>query len=290
MSQLLLVGCGKMGEALLQGWIEQGTAAAEDITVVEPNPDIARALTHQHGVSVVADAQEIKPNFMPDVVVLAVKPQVMDSVLPPYVRFATVPSKGDNAKGDNAAKGAAEGAVFLSIAAGRTLHSFASILGPNAAVVRAMPNTPASIKRAITVGCPNAHVTPAQERLCKTLLCAVGEVEWIENETLLDAVTAVSGSGPAYVFLLAEAMTHAGHMVGLPPELSERLARATISGSGALLRQSALPAATLRENVTSPNGTTAAALEVLMTAGGLKDVMVEAIAAATQRSKELASR
>ncbi len=274
MGAFLLVGCGKMGEALLQGWIAQGIAA-EDVCVVEPNLEIADSLSRYQGLRVVGDAQELKPDFTPEVVVLAVKPQLMDAVLPPYVRFAPPQTK--------------DGAVFLSIAAGRTLHGFSSILGPDAAIVRAMPNTPASLKRAITVGCSNANVTPAQQRLCKNLLCAVGEVEWVEDETLLDAVTAVSGSGPAYVFLLAEAMAHAGRMAGLAPELAERLARTTISGAGEMLRQSALPAASLRENVTSPNGTTAAALDVLMASGGLKDLMVEAIAAATRRSQELAS-
>jgi pyrroline-5-carboxylate reductase len=156
------------------------------------------------------------------------------------------------------------------------------------AIIRAMPNTPAAIGRGITVAAPNARVTPAQRQLADALLAATGAVEWIGDEGLMDAVTAVSGSGPAYVFLLAESLARAGAKAGLPADLAARLARATVAGSGELLRHSPLDAATLRHNVTSPGGTTAAALDVLMAADGLDPLMERAIAAAAKRGRELA--
>jgi len=267
---LLLVGCGKMGGAMLQGWLDQGTPA-QDVTIVEPNAAAAQDFVERLGVNAVAAADQLPAGYAPDVVVVAVKPQIMGDVLPPYAKLVAV------------------NPVFLSIAAGKTIASFEAILGAGAAVVRAMPNTPASVGRGITVGCPNANVSDAQAAACKTLLGAVGQVEWVADEALLDAVTALSGSGPAYIFLLAEAMGHAGRMAGLSPELADKLARATVAGAGELLHQSLLPAATLRENVTSPGGTTAAALDVLMANPGLKELMTDAIAAATQRSRDLAS-
>ncbi|HEY9081440.1 pyrroline-5-carboxylate reductase [Magnetovibrio sp.] len=270
MPTLLLIGCGKMGGAMLEGWLDQGIAAT-DITVIEPSAELAATLAGKYGVNAVSGAHALAEDYAPDVAVLAVKPQVMDQVLPPYKNLV------------------AHATVFLSIAAGRTIASFETILGTNAAVVRAMPNTPASVGRGITVGCPNANVTDTQKELCDRLLTSVGQVEWVDDEKHMDAVTAVSGSGPAYIFLLAEAMGHAGRMSGLPPELSDKLARATVAGAGELLHQSPESAATLRENVTSPGGTTAAALEVLMGPHGLKELMEKAIDAATRRSKELAS-
>ncbi|PHS77525.1 MAG: pyrroline-5-carboxylate reductase [Rhodospirillaceae bacterium] len=266
---MLLVGCGKMGSAMLEGWLDQGIPPL-DITIVEPNADAADNFVARLGINAVSSADELPSDYTPDVVVLAVKPQIMDQVVAPYAKLTQ------------------HGPVFLSIAAGRTLASFEALLGTDAAIVRAMPNTPASIGRGITVGCPNANVSEAQASLCKDLLKAVGDVEWVTDESLMDAVTALSGSGPAYIFLLAEAMSHAGQQAGLAPDLAARLARATVSGSGELLNQSLLPASTLRENVTSPNGTTAAALDVLMADGGLTDVMTKAILAATKRSVELA--
>ena len=270
MPTLLLIGCGKMGGAMLEGWLDQGIAAS-DITIVEPNADLAATLSGKYGVSAVSGADELSDDYAPDVAVLAVKPQIMDQVLPPYQKLV------------------AQAPVFLSIAAGKTITYFEEILGSAACVVRAMPNTPASVGRGITVGCPNANVSEDQKDLCDQLLTSVGEVEWIEDEGHMDAVTAVSGSGPAYIFLLAEAMGRAGQLAGLPPELSDKLARATVAGAGELLHQSLEPAATLRENVTSPNGTTAAALDVLMGPHGMKELLEKAIAAATKRSKELAS-
>ena len=261
MTKILLVGGGKMGSAMLSGWLDRGIAK-DDVVVVDPSlPDL--------GVAVVAAEGAIPADFEPDVVVLAVKPQVMAEVLPPYGRFKR--------------------AVFLSIAAGKPIAFFRSHLGGDAVLVRAMPNTPAAVRRGITVCCAGAEVGPAARSLCQSLLEAVGEVGWVEDEALMDAVTAVSGSGPAYVFLLAEVMAAAGVAQGLPADLAERLARATVSGAGELLRQSPEAAEQLRKNVTSPGGTTAAALAALMAEpGGFGGLMMEAVAAATRRGRELA--
>jgi pyrroline-5-carboxylate reductase len=175
----------------------------------------------------------------------------------------------------------------VSIMAGRSLAFLQSALPPATAIVRTMPNTPAAIGRGITVAIGNAHVTPAQQSFADRLLAATGAVEWITDEALMDAVTAVSGSGPAYVFLLAEALANAGRAAGLPEALAEKLARATIAGSGELLSRASEDAATLRHNVTSPGGTTAAALAVLMANDGLNALMEKAVGAATRRSREL---
>jgi pyrroline-5-carboxylate reductase len=177
---------------------------------------------------------------------------------------------------------------MLSIMAGRTLAGMRTQLGEGAALVRAMPNTPAAVRQGVTVACPGSGVTPAQRALCDTLLAAIGSVAWVEDEALLDPVTAVSGSGPAYVFLLAELMEQAAIEQGIPAELARKLARETVSGSGALLAASAEDAAQLRRNVTSPGGTTAAALSVLMDPAAMPDALSRAIAAATRRSRELA--
>jgi pyrroline-5-carboxylate reductase len=177
--------------------------------------------------------------------------------------------------------------VVVSIMAGRTLRFLSDALAKPCAIVRAMPNTPAAIGRGITVAVP-LHANEAQRALADRLLSATGAVEWTTDEALMDAVTAVSGSGPAYVFLLAEALTEAGVAAGLPHELAAKLARETVAGSGELLHRSPLDAAVLRENVTSPAGTTAAALAVLMGQDGLASLMEKAVAAATKRSRELA--
>ena len=178
--------------------------------------------------------------------------------------------------------------IIVSIMAGRTLGFLEKMLAANASIVRAMPNAPAAIGRGITVAVPNAHVYNAQRELADKLLAATGGVEWVDDERLMDAVTAVSGSGPAYVFLLAESLARAGAAAGLPADLSERLSRATVAGSGELLHRSPLDATTLRQNVTSQGGTTAAALDVLMSKDGLESLMAKAIAAATKRSRDLA--
>lgn len=269
---VLLVGCGKMGGALLAGWLARGTAGVDaPVIVIEPAAAAATSLQGKPGVTVAADATEIPGAPSPAVVVFAVKPQGMDQVVPAYRRFVSPET------------------VFLSIAAGRPIKFFERHLRAGAAVVRTMPNTPAAVGRGISVACANPQVAPAQRDLCTKLLTAVGEVAWVEDEGLLDPVTAVSGSGPAYVFLLVEALAAAGTAAGLSAELAMRLARATVAGSGELLHRSAEPAEQLRRNVTSPGGTTAAALEVLMAKrGGLTGLMKRAVAAATRRSRELA--
>lgn len=265
---LLLVGCGKMGGALLRGWLQRGVRPGE-IVVVEPDAGPIADLAAQ-GVVVVDDGARLPAGLRPALVLLAVKPQMMDAALPGYRRFV------------------GGGTVFLSIAAGRTIDSFERNLGGSTPIVRSMPNTPAAIGRGITVACPNPKVTADQRKLCDELLAAVGEVAWVDDESLLDAVTAVSGGGPAYVFLLIECLAEAGAAAGLPPDLAMRLARATVSGSGELARRSAEPAAMLRQNVTSPGGTTLEALKILMAPDGLQPLLTKAIAAATRRSRELA--
>ena len=265
--ELLLVGCGKMGGALLGGWLGRDVAPGS-VTVVEPFG--ADAVRDKHGVAVYAKLEEIDESYAPDVVVFAVKPQGMDEIVPGYARLVRPKT------------------VFLSIAAGRPVAFFQRHLGDRAAIVRSMPNTPAAVGRGITVAFGNAQVSNAQRTFCHGLLEAVGEVAWIDDELMMDAVTAVSGSGPAYVFLLIEAMAEAGVAAGLDLNLADRLARATVIGSGELARQSSEPAATLRQNVTSPGGTTAAALEVLMARDGLCALMTRAVDAAARRSRELA--
>jgi pyrroline-5-carboxylate reductase len=264
-TNILLVGCGKMGGALLDGWLDRG-AAPDSIIVVEPSEALRATRSVPRMVPVIDD---VPAGFYPDVVVLAIKPQMMKAALPPYARYGK--------------------AVFLSIAAGKTLGGFRDVLGTDVAVVRAMPNTPAAVRRGMTVAVANRIVSAPQRDLCADLLTTVGDVEWVDDEALIDVVTAVSGSGPAYVFLLSETLAEAGAAAGLPPELAARLARATVSGSGELLRRSPESAAVLRQNVTSPGGTTFAALQVLMGEAGLADLLRRAVAAAAERSRELAN-
>ena len=268
-TKLLLAGCGKMGSAMLAGWLEKGFTPA-DITIVEPNTDTAEALRAEYGVATLSVPEDLDFNAHPNVVIFAVKPQVMDAVVPAYDRF----------------KGA--DTVFLSIAAGKTLAYFENHLGGGAAIVRAMPNTPAAVGRGITVCCANGQVTGDQISLCGDLLSSVGEVTWVDDEDHIDIVTALSGGGPAYVFLLAEGLAEAGINAGLPGDLARHLARATVAGSGELLYQSDEEPATLRQNVTSPGGTTAEALRVLMADDGWQPLLDRAIAAATEKSRQLA--
>ncbi|MBL8643273.1 MAG: pyrroline-5-carboxylate reductase, partial [Rhodospirillaceae bacterium] len=241
-----------------------------DILIIEPaGRQSLPCCEHHPALTVLARAQDIPSDFKPDVVVFAVKPQLAADVVPQYAQF----TRGHP--------------VFLSIIAGKTIGFFKQYLGAEAAVVRAMPNTPAAIGKGISVLTPAPEVSPIQRQICDKLMTAAGQVAWLDDESLMDAVTAVSGSGPAYVFLLAETLAEAGRKAGLPDDLAAQLARATVSGSGALLEQSPESAAKLRENVTSPNGTTAAALKVLMAEGALGALMKDAVAAATQRSREL---
>lgn len=267
---LLLIGCGKMGGAMLSGWL-QGSEADGGVHVVEPHPAGMGELARHARVTVHADAATVPDGLGPGTVVLAVKPQSMDDALVPLQRFV------------------APGTCFLSIAAGKTLGYFERRLGASAAVVRAMPNTPAAVGRGITAYVANANVSAGQKALSHRLLEAVGDAVEADREDWIDAVTALSGGGPAYVFLLIETLAAAGEKAGLPADFAMRLARATVSGSGELARQSAEPASQLRINVTSPGGTTAEALKVLMDpAAGIQPIFDRAIAAATARSKELA--
>ena len=259
---LVLVGAGKMGGAMLQGWLALGLDGKQ-IAIVEPKPSADIAALQARGV-------RINPASLKDasVIVIAIKPQDAATVVPTLKPLAGA------------------GTLAVSVMAGKTLGFLDSALP--CAVVRAMPNTPAAIGRGITVAVPNAKVSAAQRALSHTLLSSVGAVEWVDDEGLIDTATAVSGSGPAYVFLLAESLARAGAAAGLPADLAARLARATVAGSGELLHRSPLDAATLRQNVTSPAGTTAAALSVLMAPDGLDPLMQKAVAAATKRSRELA--
>ena len=247
---------------MLAGWRERGLAAAvavDPALPAGPGPE----------VTVVADAAGIPAGFVPQAVVLAVKPQNAAEVLPPYARFAP-------------------GAVFLSIMAGRTIAGLHSLLGPQAAIVRAMPNTPAAVRQGITVACAGPGVTEAQRALCDQLLAAIGVVAWIEDEALIDPVTAVSGGGPAYVFLLAELLERAAVEQGIPADLARLLARHTVAGSGALLAASREDAAALRRAVTSPRGTTERALAVLMDGYGLAGADLARHRGGDLRSRELA--
>lgn len=262
---ILLVGCGKMGRAMLGGWIDQGADPAS-ILVVDPSPQALPPGVH--GVGSFADLPE---GTTADVVVLAVKPQVMADTAAPYAGLAGPET------------------VFLSIAAGKSLAFYRSILG-DVPVVRAMPNTPAAIGRGMTALYAGPGVSAAQKATCETLCAGVGKTTWVPEEALIDAVTAVSGSGPAYVFWLVECMAAAGVDQGLDPDTAMLLARETVAGAGELLFRSPEDAAQLRKNVTSPGGTTAAALEVLMDpASGLEPLMKAACAANRRRSEELSS-
>ncbi|MSP68185.1 MAG: pyrroline-5-carboxylate reductase [Alphaproteobacteria bacterium] len=267
-TSLILVGGGKMGAALLAGWLAGGLRR-ERVRVIEPDPTRAAALRTEHGVQVLTGGAGCAAGSA-DAVVLAVKPQSMDAVAPLYAPLA------------------AGGCLILSIAAGKTIGYFERLLGAKAAIVRSMPNTPAAVGRGMTVACANARASAPQRALAERLLAAVGEVAWAAEEGLLDAVTAVSGGGPAYVFLLIECLAEAGVAAGLPRDLAARLALVTVWGSGELAYRSAEPPAALRENVTSPGGTTLEALQVLMASDGLQPLLTLAIAAATRRSRELA--
>ena len=264
---LVLVGAGKMGGAMLEGWLKAG-ADPEKIVALDPGPppEVLALLAH-HGIRHNPAVDTIDNA---EVVLVAVKPQVMDDVLAPLGGLA-------NSK-----------PVVLSVVAGKTIARLAAHFGSDASIIRTMPNTPAAIGRGITAMVGNSHVTASQMALAEQLLSTIGEVVRVDTEEQIDWVTGVSGSGPAYVFLLTECLAAAGEKLGLSPQLAEQLARATVSGSGELMRLSGVDASTLRQNVTSPKGTTYEALQILMAEDGLKPLMVKAVAAAARRSKELA--
>lgn len=263
---ILLVGGGNMGQALLRGWLAHGRKPAS-VHAVDPD-ERARAAVGSLGI----DASSERPHsFRADVIVLAVKPHLVEGALQEYL---------DLAEGQ---------AVLLTIAAGKTIAFYQNLLGSGAAIVRGMPNTPAAIGKGITALAANEIVDPDQRRLCESLMAAVGQVVWLDDDGLMDSVTAVSGSGPAYVFLLIECLVEAAVKVGFERELAERLALATVAGAGAYALASGADPAELRRQVTSPGGTTQAALEVLIgESKALESLLGEAVQAAARRSRELA--
>lgn len=265
---LVLVGAGKMGGAMLSGWLDKGLAS-KDIFVRDPSPapEVAKLIADK-GIGLNASVADLAAK-KPAVVVLAVKPQLMGAVLPELVDLVSPDT------------------LFVSIAAGTSVFGLKELLGAEARIVRAMPNTPSAVGRGMTVCFADSSVSAQQRNSAEVLLQAVGDVGWVDSEPLIDAVTAISGSGPAYVYYLAECMAAAGEALGLTPELSMQLARATVSGAGEMLHQLPDDAATLRKNVTSPGGTTAAALDVLMGEGGLSPLMRRAAVAARDRAREL---
>ncbi len=260
---LVLLGCGKMGSAMLEGWLARGLPAAS-VWVIDPKPsDWLKARQTHLNIDLPPD---------PAVVLIAVKPQMMGEALPQLQALGS----GDT--------------LFVSIAAGTTIDTLAATLGRDAPIIRAMPNTPAAVGRGISAIIGNPHATEAQMQATEDLLSAIGDVVRLEGEEQMDAVTGVSGSGPAYVFHMIECLAAAGEAQGLAPALAMQLAQATVAGAGALAMQSDDSAAQLRRNVTSPNGTTQAGLEVLMDdKAGLPPLMRATVAAAADRSRELAN-
>ena len=267
---ITLIGCGKMGHAMLTGWLGLEDIQAE-ISVIDPAHDTALALfsTPSVGLRYYHSVAELPAGYCADIAILAVKPQIMDNVLP------QVAAIGDSATG------------WISIAAGISTTGLGQHLGVDARLMRAMPNTPAAIGRGVTALYCTETVSAAQKERAEALLRACGDVVHIDDELMMDAVTAVSGSGPAYVFLLAEVMAAAGRKLGLPANVADRLARQTVAGSGALLAAETAPASQLRVNVTSEGGTTAAALGVLMAEGGMSALFDTALEAAALRAQEL---
>lgn len=264
---IVLVGAGNMGGAMLSGWLAKGVSGGR-ITVIDPSPsDTMKAKIADAGARHATVAPD---GLTADILFLAVKPQMMDAVLPPLKAIV------------------GETTVVVSVAAGKTLSYMQTHLG-DAAMIRAMPNTPAMIGRGVTGAFANERVTDAQRTAVDELLKVSGPVEWVGTEADIDAVTAVSGSGPAYVFYLVECMAEAGRKAGLPADVAMRLARETVSGAGELLHRSDDEAAQLRKNVTSPGGTTAAALSVLMAEDGMQPLFDKAVEAARKRAEELGS-
>jgi pyrroline-5-carboxylate reductase len=263
---ILLIGAGKMGGAMLEGWLKQGTRP-DQLTVLDPYPSDRMKELARAGLRLSPAIQEIG---IAEVIILAIKPQMLDAA-------------AENLKAVVGPK-----TLVISILAGKNIADIQARVPHLKAIVRAMPNTPAAVGRGIT-GCAASNgVSAEQKALTSQLLSAIGRVEWVPDESLIDAVTAVSGSGPAYVFHLVECMAAAGVKQGLSAELAMSLARATIEGAGELLfREAETPAAVLRQNVTSPGGTTAAALEVLMAGDGLAPLMDKAIDAARKRAVAL---
>lgn len=265
---VLLVGCGNMGHAMLAGWL--GNDPSVDAHVVEPDGPL-RQRAAETGANALASAADLPSDFAPDLIFLAVKPQSMAKVVPEYSRFAGGP------------------ASFVSVAAGTTIRTLADMLPGPTPIIRCMPNTPSSIGAGMLVCCANSHTQAEARRSTTRLLTSSGVVDWIEDEQLMDAVTALSGSGPAYVFHMIECMAAAGEKVGLPPELALKMARQTVMGAGQLAGGTDTHPGTLREQVTSAGGTTAAGLAVLMAEDALAPLMQRTVTAARDRGRELAT-
>lgn len=264
---IVLVGCGNMGYAMLKGWLDGGIISPNNAHVVEPS-DALRQRANDAGAIGHASVESLPSDLKPRMILLAVKPQVIGAVLPAYAKFADV-------------------STFVSVAAGTPVSLFEEKLGKQAAIIRCMPNTPASIGKGMLVTYRNGNVSDDNAAFVDMLLKASGKTASVDDESLMDAVTAVSGSGPAYVFHFIEALTEAGVTAGLPRETAGLLAMQTIYGAGALAAASSDTPTTLREQVTSPNGTTAAALSVLMGEDRLKNLVADAVEAARKRSVEL---
>lgn len=263
---LLLLGCGKMGYAMLSGWLESGIKA-DDIHVIEPNLDAQKYLKPLN-IHIHSHINDVK--LQPTIVLLAVKPQTLDNIKDVLIQLVAPDS------------------LVISIAAGKNLHWLQSAFGNKQPIIRTMPNTPAQIKQAITALCANSYVSEKQIQMAQSLLMAIGDVVIVDDEKQMDAITALSGSGPAWVFLLTEAMQQAGIKQGLPAELAVKLARKTIEGAAALMANDPkISPEILRQNVTSPGGTTAAAMEILMGTEGWQNIIDTAMAASVKRSKEL---
>jgi pyrroline-5-carboxylate reductase len=267
---ILLIGAGRMGSALLKGWLQSGV---KSIQVVEPKPSPElRKLAKGKKISLFAAPSQVKGK--PSVCVVAIKPQVLKGEAVALAGFAAPDKKKT-------------GALMLSIAAGTSIEALTKAWGKKARIIRAMPNTPGAIGAGITGLYAARGVTQADRKRAVALLAALGQTEWVAKEGLIDSVTAVSGSGPAYLFLMAEALTEAGMAEGLPRVQAEKFARATVAGAGALLAADKSSASALREAVTSPGGTTAAALSVLMADDGLVKLIKRAVQAARKRAEEL---
>lgn len=266
--RLVLIGAGKMGTAMLEGWLDAGIRP-DQVTIFDPAPPpetmavIAQySISHNPPVGSVGGVEAI---------LVAIKPQMVDEVLPAMAELAR----------DNP--------LVVSVVAGKTISAFRQHFGADTPVIRTIPNTPAAVGRGITAMAASDGVSPEQSALATTLLASLGEVVSVSDEAMIDACTAISGSGPAYIFYMTECMTAAAMELGLPPDIAEQLARATVAGAGELMHATGTPAGVLRENVTSPKGTTHAALQVLMAdSDGMKQLMVRATAEAEKRSRELA--
>lgn len=267
---VVLVGCGNMGFAMLKGWLDAGILQPDQVTVVEPTPALLERAASL-GVNAVDDASKVEDDLAPRVILIAVKPQVMRDVLPAYARFAGT-------------------STFVSVAAGIKVAFFEEHLGASAAIIRTIPNTPAAIGKGMIVTFRNAHVADDNAAFVDRLLETSGAVAAVDDESLIDVATAVSGSGPAYVFHFIEALTEAGVHEGLERKTAEILAMQTVFGAGALAASSEDTPTKLREQVTSPKGTTAAALDVLMGADRLKNLVIEAVSAAHKRAVELGNQ